>query len=327
MYRIDDATAATSIPAPEAAGTEGYFTEGNPATGTPATKVRGSWLNMIQEELCAILAAAGITRSKTTYNQVNQALQKLYSPVIGSARNVSMSVTAVSATATLTADEIVVGAALGGQKYMLSGFSKTINLATTGAGGMDAGTAPASSFVALYAIYNPTTGTSALLAQNASTLKPNVYGGANMPGGYTASALVAVWPTTGGGQFTVGELYDRQFDFNAALAISTSTAVSVATPASIATIVPPNAKTIDGTFLNSFNITTGTQIVASVYSTSTGVGQQTLGVGQGGSGVLNQVYGNFRRLRIAVQQTMYYSCGGAGGSGLAFSANINGYSI
>src|SRR5690349_17257787 len=148
MYRIDDATAATSLPTPESAGTEGYFTGGNPATSTPATKVRASWLNMIQEELCAILAAAGIARSKTTYNQVNAALQKLYSPVIGSARNVVMSVTTASATATLTADEIVVGAALGGQKFMLSSFNKTINLATVGVnagvGGMDVGSAPVS---------------------------------------------------------------------------------------------------------------------------------------------------------------------------------------
>jgi hypothetical protein len=73
MYRIDDATAATSLPAPEAAGTEGYFTEGNPATGTPPTKVRGSWLNMIQEELRALVVAAGFTPSKTVYTQVRDA--------------------------------------------------------------------------------------------------------------------------------------------------------------------------------------------------------------------------------------------------------------
>ncbi len=77
MFRIDDATAAGSLPTPETAGTEGFFTEGNPATGTPATKVRGSWLNMIQEELCSILAAAGITRAKTTYNQVLTAIRQL----------------------------------------------------------------------------------------------------------------------------------------------------------------------------------------------------------------------------------------------------------
>jgi len=80
MFRIDDATAATSLPAPETAGTEGYFTEGNPATGTPATKVRGSWLNMIQEELRAIVVAAGLTPSKTTYNQVLAAIKTLVGP-------------------------------------------------------------------------------------------------------------------------------------------------------------------------------------------------------------------------------------------------------
>ncbi|MCA8263307.1 hypothetical protein QZM95_20175 [Burkholderia multivorans] len=77
MYRIDDATAATSLPAPEAAGTEGYFTEGNPATGTPATKVRGSWLNMIQEELRNVVTAGGLTPSKTTYNQVLSAIKRI----------------------------------------------------------------------------------------------------------------------------------------------------------------------------------------------------------------------------------------------------------
>ena len=79
MYRIDDATAATSLPVPEAAATEGYFTEGNPATGTPATKVRASWLNMVQEELRGLVTAAGLTPSKTTYTQVAAAVRSLIS--------------------------------------------------------------------------------------------------------------------------------------------------------------------------------------------------------------------------------------------------------
>ena len=65
---------------------------------------------------------------------------------------------------------------------------------------MDTGAVPASRFFGLYAIYNPVTGASALLAVNAtSVLLPNVYGGASMPAGYTASALVSVWPTTASG--------------------------------------------------------------------------------------------------------------------------------
>ncbi|HHA3806998.1 TPA: hypothetical protein ACOCPI_004353, partial [Yersinia enterocolitica] len=115
--------------------------------------------------------------------------------VVGTSRNAKMSVTSVSATATFTADELIVQTSIGGRQYKLTSFSKTINLATTGVGGMDTGTVPANGFVALYAIYNPTTQISALLAVNASSVvAPEVYGGSNMPAGYTASALVSVLP-------------------------------------------------------------------------------------------------------------------------------------
>ncbi|EOG8304075.1 hypothetical protein ACLIXB_003820, partial [Yersinia enterocolitica] len=117
--------------------------------------------------------------------------------VVGTSRNAKMSVTSASSTATFTADELIVQTALGGLQYKLSSFSKTINLATTGVGGMDTGTVPANGFVALYAIYNPITQISALLAVNASSVvAPEVYGGSNMPAGYTASALVSVLPTS-----------------------------------------------------------------------------------------------------------------------------------
>jgi len=124
--------------------------------------------------------------------------------VVGSVRNLVMSVTAASATATLAADEIIVETALGGVRYCLPSFSKTINLATTGAGGMDTGSAPVSGYVALYAIWNPTTQTAALLATNCTSIvAPSVYGAGSMPSGYTASGLVGVWPTNASSQFPI----------------------------------------------------------------------------------------------------------------------------
>ncbi|WP_317201495.1 hypothetical protein [Janthinobacterium sp.] len=75
MYRIDDPSASNTLPTPEAALTEGYWTEGNPGAGTPATLERASWFNMIQEELRAIVVAGGLTPSKTTYNQILLALR------------------------------------------------------------------------------------------------------------------------------------------------------------------------------------------------------------------------------------------------------------
>ncbi|NML43507.1 hypothetical protein HHL11_07090 [Ramlibacter sp. G-1-2-2] len=76
MFRIDDPTAQASLPTPEAAGTQGYFTEGNPGSGVSATLVRASFLNMLQEEIMSVLSAAGITPSKSTYNQLLTAIRK-----------------------------------------------------------------------------------------------------------------------------------------------------------------------------------------------------------------------------------------------------------
>lgn len=76
MFRIDSTGVAAAPPAIEAVGaTVGYFTEGNPATSTPATEVSADWLNSVQEELIAILAAAGISPDKTDRDQVLEAIR------------------------------------------------------------------------------------------------------------------------------------------------------------------------------------------------------------------------------------------------------------
>lgn len=84
MFRIDTDTAAGALPAPAAAGTPGYFTNGDPLTGTPATTVSADFLNMIQEELMSILASAGISPAKDNHGQVLEALQNLFAPLQGS---------------------------------------------------------------------------------------------------------------------------------------------------------------------------------------------------------------------------------------------------
>jgi hypothetical protein len=76
-FRIDDPSAAVALPTPEAAGTEGYFTEGNPGSGVPATLMRASFLNMLQEEVRNVVTAAGLTPSKTTYTQLRDAILAL----------------------------------------------------------------------------------------------------------------------------------------------------------------------------------------------------------------------------------------------------------
>ena len=74
MYRCDDPTNTPTLPTPAAAGTPGYYTEGTPGV-TPPTYVRADHVNTIQEELVAILTAAGITPTKGVNNQVVTALK------------------------------------------------------------------------------------------------------------------------------------------------------------------------------------------------------------------------------------------------------------
>lgn len=245
------------------------------------------------------------------------------SGAVGQVRNLTMSMTAASATATLTADEIVVGAALGGQKYVLGSFSKTINLATTGAGGMDTGAAPASGYVALYAIYNPTTGASALLATNATnTVAPNVYGGSSMPSGYTASALVSVWATTSGSLLAIGLQNDRAVSIFVQSALNSSTQQPTMTALNIAAIVPKNARSISG--ILHIGSTAASSGAINVASSSNAIGQQNLGTYVSQTTV--PIESPFSNLQIITPQTMYYTATTASGT-MSASIYISGYSF
>ncbi|PLP97044.1 phage tail protein [Cupriavidus pauculus] len=221
-----------------------------------------------------------------------------------------MSVTAASPTATLAADEIVVETSLGGLRYCLSNFSRTINLATTGVGGMDVGSAPVSGYVALYAIYNPSNGAMGLLAVNATgAVAPNIYAGANMPVGYTASALVSAWQTNGSGQFVAGLQIDRRIGVADNSVLTTSSTVATPQALSIASAVPPNAKFCSGTLVcnNTVPSLSGTMSL-SVYDSDANTGGQSIV----GAAVGLRV--PFSRVAINTPQTIRWSSANNSGS-------------
>lgn len=244
------------------------------------------------------------------------------SGVVGTVRNLKMSVSAASASATMTADEIVVESALGGLRYCLANFNKTVNLATTGAGGMDTGTAPVSGYVALYAIYNPTTSTAALLATNAtSAAAPHIYGGANMPSGYTASALVSVWPTNGSSQFVQGGQRDRRISMVAAGGFTTATTQASFTSIAVAGI-PMNAVRVLGNIQSLTNAANVSQTFI-VASDANGAGAK--------ANVSTTVLANNGTsmpvdLEVYTPQTLWYKA--TNGSGTpAFSLGASAYDI
>lgn len=230
------------------------------------------------------------------------------SGVVGQTRNLVMNIGTASATATLTADEIVVATALGGQKYVLGGFSKTINLATTGAGGMDTGTAPASGYVAVYAIYNPTTQTAALLGVNATAaVVPEVYGGANMPSGYTASALVSVRQTSSGSLFAASNQRDRKVSFPVLL----QTLVAQASYAvnTIAGFIPKNARRMSG-YIGSSVTATGVTVTLNIASDTNGMNAKQMSYGGGPNGMSTP----FENLEITTPQQYAYQMTAPGGT-------------
>ncbi|HIC7208535.1 hypothetical protein [Burkholderia stabilis] len=512
MYRIDDATAATTLPTPESANAEGYFTEGNPATGTPATKVRASWLNMLQEELRGVVVGGGLTPSKTTYNQVYTAIQalikaaaqgisstgnisttgkvngvnsanllinssaelgnsgwsssnfvpflppqgnfgegtywfnnaaissttqdisnaipmvagvslvlsaeitatgvaagrayvymeafnssgaslggfgsafaqngtgwtrysvvgttpagtasvnvhrvvdssptvsaggvafrrikleqgtqqSLYSqeasiatlgggmPVVGSVRNLRMYVATASATATITADEIIACSALGGVSYKVGGISQSINLAAAnGIGGMDTGSAPTNGYVAIYEMVNPSTGAKGLMAVNAtSSVAPSVYGGSSAPAGYTASGLLTVVPTNGSGQFKPVLVNDRWVNLTLTTVFSSATPQVSPTAISIAATVAPNARSIRGELQVSSSA--ASQLSLTVVADSTNQMSQQNITGQGG--ILYA--GNFAMDLLNTQQIYYTASNTVGTSG--FQIYVGAYAI
>src|ERR1700741_4778153 len=67
MHRIDG----------EGATVDNKFTEGNPSTGAIATTVTADWLNATQEEICAVILAAGIALNKPNNGQLLAAIQSL----------------------------------------------------------------------------------------------------------------------------------------------------------------------------------------------------------------------------------------------------------
>lgn len=74
MHRIDHSTNNASLPAPDAAGTPGYFKKGDPGLGIPATIVTQDWANDVQENLVHVILTAGGSLTKGRKEDLYDAL-------------------------------------------------------------------------------------------------------------------------------------------------------------------------------------------------------------------------------------------------------------
>jgi len=161
----------------------------------------------------------------------------------GDARNLRAVLTSNGTSVTFSADDVTVSTALNGGSQRLASFSKTLNISTTGAGGMDTGAAPTTGYLAIYAIAKAD-GTQSILGVNAATSTGTIYSGANMPSGYTYSALIAIWPTNATPQLLAGMVDENRWFFyqTAKLITGPVAGPTSLTIQSISTAVPVAAK-------------------------------------------------------------------------------------
>ncbi|WP_285417333.1 hypothetical protein [Pseudomonas sp. efr-133-TYG-5] len=247
------------------------------------------------------VAAATDDESAVTPLKLEQRLLTAL-PLAGAATNLKMFIPADSKIATMTADEIIVSTVLG-RSYRLSNFNRTINLAAAGAGGTDNGAVVANGYVALYAIYNPSTATSALMAVNSTgVVAPRIYSSTSMPAGYTASALVSVLATNAAGQMRVAYQMGRQITIENRVLYNTTVGSTVMTGVNIAGYVPPNATHV-GLYMSAMQTQAGIGVGMSVAPLASGAFQ----VATASAAVSNQfsTTSTSVMMPLLVQQTIY----------------------
>ncbi|OKK46387.1 hypothetical protein BS643_12645 [Pseudomonas protegens] len=244
-------------------------------------------------------------------------------PMAGTSRG-RMNVPQASANATFIADEVLLQDA-DGKSYRLKAFKQVVNLASAvkGLGAMDVGASPVNGYVALYALYSPSTNERSLMAVNATAaVAPMLYGGANAPPGFTASALLTVVPTGGAGNFDVCFVEDRMVTVGARQILNGAAAITSA-PIPVAGAVPLNAVRANGLMgLGSSGVGT---VSMDIYSAASGFGlaRQTATVSTGG-GLYTSAFSN---LAIITPQTWWVSASNAASGTPIFNAFITGYFI
>ena len=267
-----------------------------PQNGSP-TRVSGDGTNIVQPSDNAANASSA-TNVLTLAQQAG---------VIAGTRNLRASVTTAGNTVTLTASEIAVKSALGGPSILLSGFSATLNLATSGIGGVVGSALVANKWANIYAAWGAGA-TPNVFATDGSTTNPEI--AASLPASYTHVALIAVWPLNGSTQLIVATATDRKIVFANFNVLSTSSTPVSPTLQSVASVVPPAARLVKG--YCAFQSTTTTSTISFAIGGDTplidvvsiqGIGQQ----------------GFPYEIMIRTAQTLYWQAQNSAGT---FGANL-----
>lgn len=224
--------------------------------------------------------------------------------IVGDARNLAATLAVAGSSVSYSWDELIAETLRAGNRFCLPPTAAaTLNVGTTGAGGMDTGAAPASAWVAIYAIYNPTSGLTSLLghAITGAAVAMETYAYGSMPSGYIYSALIGVWPTNASSQLIAAAQIGRKLYLNGATLYNAApTNTTTPTALSVASLVPANAKRIAG----SVNMTYTTPPTAGIYTQISASATAFYGVCTIGGGGVGQIAGTYD-VPIVTAQTIY----------------------
>jgi hypothetical protein len=115
--------------------------------------------------------------------------------------------------------------------YSKTTLNTTINAATVGANGIDAGSLGASTWYYVWGIYNPTTSTMAGLLSTSSTAP-------TMPSGYTKKRLISMFKTNASSQLIAQSQIDDRIDYDARQQIATSLSSTSYTTQAVSSMIP-----------------------------------------------------------------------------------------
>lgn len=166
MFRIDHSTNTSVLPAPEAAGTPGYFENAPPGSGKTPTVLTTDWANGVQEELISFLTFAGIAPDKTNNAQVLAAVISIVgsTAVVGAGAIFGLELTNAPAAPTT---KITISAGLTRDSTNTAGMTRATPITKDltaawasgdGAGGRDTGALAAGQTWHVHLILNPTSG-------------------------------------------------------------------------------------------------------------------------------------------------------------------------
>jgi hypothetical protein len=268
--------------------TAAYLADAQRASGNQPGVARSQLVNKALHQVSTIAAGVGqfiADRSTTdvvdtlTAQNIADLLTAAFTPApVGSMRRLKASLDTTGNSVAFTADQIVLATALGGRTILLNSFNKTLNVGGTGLNGMDTGTVTNNGYIGVYAIYNPTTGVSGVLATNATAaVVPEIYGGANMPAGFTFSALISVLLTVTAGISPFIQ-QDRSIEQQAVLVFDQATINASPTSFTVSTL-PRNAVAVKAVFRYTSNAASAGGVGLSGSASGAGAATTNFGVG------------------------------------------------